>query len=127
MPPCLDIHSAQLTQDLSPLSELHHSSGQYLHMQLGEVMSLDSQACLSPKRSAVTRDTGETPHLSTCPRWDTHRAQQMWDLSTLLEPHLPSSLKFHARQIKALPPLSHTPQPACVPNDLLFQLHRRNP
>jgi len=69
------------------------------------------------------RDKDET----FAPSWDPHRVQWTWDLFTSAEPHLPSSLKFHARQIKALPPLSHTPHPACVPNDLLFQLHRRNP
>jgi hypothetical protein len=45
--------------------------------------------CLFPRRSAITRDTGETPN--TCPSWDLHRTQPM---TVLLEPHFSPIYSF---------------------------------
>lgn len=40
------------------LLEPHSSSNLYLQLQLGQILPREAKACLSPKRLALTRDTG---------------------------------------------------------------------
>ena len=58
------IHTARILKEPSrcriypALLEPHSSSNLYLQLQLGQILPREAKACLSPKRLALTRDTG---------------------------------------------------------------------